>query len=228
VSLLVKICGLSTPETVAAARDAGADMLGFVFFPKSPRHVALRDAQPLFGLARTISAFRKSARPCRIVALVVNAGQPLLDDIACELTPDFFQCHGSETPLEVAHIANDPGTPVIKALGVSTADDLSAAPAYAAAGATILIDAKPPKDAAYPGGHGKPFDWTILRGLDPGLPFMLSGGLTPETVGEAIRTVRGFGVNLVGVDVSSGVETAPGVKDVDRIRAFVAAVRQAE
>lgn len=222
MSLIVKICGLSTPETVEAARDAGADLLGFVFFPKSPRNIGLRDAAPLFDRSRAGSS------RARLVALVVNATQPLLRDIAGELKPDFFQCHGTETVQDIAHIANDPGTPVIKAIGVSTRDDLATVPAYAAAGATVLIDAKPPRDAAYPGGHGKPFDWRILSALDPGIPFMLSGGLDPQNVAEAIRIVRGLGVTLAGVDVSSGVESAPGIKDVARIRAFVAAVRQAE
>ncbi len=222
MSLAVKICGLSTVETVEAARDAGADMIGLVFFPKSPRHVALRDAPAL------VRAARSGPVPCKIVALTVDADQGLIDDIARDIAPDFIQCHGSERAEWIGRIARDAGLPVIKALGVSGASDLGEAAGYAAACDLLLLDAKPPRDAARPGGHGKPFDWSILGALDPAIPFMLSGGLTPENVGEAIRAVRALGVSLAGVDVSSGVESAPGVKDVKRIKAFVAAARGAE
>lgn len=221
MSLTVKICGLRTPETVVAARDAGADLIGFVFVPKSPRAITPEAAAPLARLAR-------EGRRLKTVALVVDSDSALRREIAAAVTPDFFQCHGRESPQEVAAIAGETGTPVIRALGVSTATDLDQVGDFAFGPGFVLIDAKPPKDAAYPGGHGRPFDWSILAALDPGLPFMLSGGLSPDNVGEAIRTARGFGLNLIGVDVSSGVESAPGIKDIDRIRAFVAAVRRAE
>ena len=219
MSLLVKICGLSTPETVAAARDAGADMLGFVFHPKSPRYVKPEQA---FVLA-------ESARGrARIVALMVDRDEPEALGLVERSGADWVQLHGAESAGLVEAIRMTTDHPVMKALGVSGRGDLDRVQRYAAVSDLLLLDAKPPKDAAYPGGHGRSFDWTILAALDPGIPFMLSGGLDPANVGQAIRIVRGLGVNLVGVDVSSGVESAPGVKDIDRIRAFVAAVRQAE
>lgn len=224
--LKIKICGISTPETVDAVVAAGADLIGFVFHPKSPRFVSAAAAALLMRRARYVKPTGNPAA-VRIVALMVDPDQPALDAMACDLAPDVIQLHGTESPAFVAAALRDPGLPVLKAIGVAAGDDLAPAAAFAATGATLLIDAKPPRDAAYPGGHGRPFDWSILRALDPATPFLLSGGLTPENVGGAIQTVRGFGLNLVGVDVSSGVESAPGVKDVAKIRAFVAAARAA-
>lgn len=217
-NVLIKICGLSTPETLDAALEAGADLVGFVFHPKSPRYVTPAIATPLA---------RRARGHAKIVALIVDPDQSMLDDIACDLAPDMIQLHGQESSARVAEIGRNTGLPILKAIGVSSAADLAHVPAYAAVCDHLLIDAKPPKNAAYPGGHGMPFDWSILAALDPKIPFLLSGGLTPENVGEAIRTVRGLGVNLVGVDVSSGVERAPGQKDIAKIRAFVAAARAA-
>lgn len=219
MSFRVKICGLSTPETVAAACDAGADLVGFVFHPKSPRYITPARAA---ALARSITA------SIRTVALTVDADMALLCEIRDVLAPAYVQCHGRETAGHLAAIRHETGVGLIKALGVESVADLAVAPSYAPVSDLLLIDAKPPRNAAYPGGHGKPFDWRILRALDPAIPFMLSGGLTPATVGEAIRSVRGLGVNLAGVDVSSGVESAPGVKDVGMIWAFVAAARSAD
>lgn len=217
--LLVKICGLSTQETVAAAVEAGADFIGFVFHPRSPRYVAPERAEALAGFARGRA---------RSVALLVDPDEPAAADIAARTGVDWLQLHGMEPAGMVEAIRAGAGRPVIKALGVAGRGDLDQVARYAVVSDLLLIDAKPPRDAAYPGGHGKPFDWSILGALDPAVPFMLSGGLTPDTVAEAIGTVRELGVTLAGVDVSSGVETAPGVKDVDKIRAFVAAVRQTE
>lgn len=219
MSLLVKICGLSTPESVECALEAGADMLGFVFHPKSPRHVSIETAA---ALVRQIDGRAKS------VALVVDPEDGLLGRIMSAVSPDLWQFHGKEALERLRDIRSVFGLPVMKAIGVAEAADLAAVPAYAAVADRILLDAKPPVDAAYPGGHGRPFDWSILSALPPTLPFMLSGGLSPENVGEAIRAIRGMGLNLAGVDVSSGVESAPGVKDLGRIRGFVAAVREAE
>lgn len=219
MALLVKICGLSTPETIDTAIEAGADIIGLVFHPKSPRHVALEQAAALAAHARG---------RVEIAALVVNAGDDALSAILSAVDPDSWQFHGQETPERVRDVRAVWGRPVMKAIGVSTAADLPALGSFAGVADRLLLDAKPPRDATYPGGHGQPFDWRVLSSLPPHRPFMLSGGLTPENVGEAIRLVRGFGVNLQGVDVSSGVESAPGIKDPARIRAFVAAAREAE
>lgn len=216
--MLIKICGLSTPETLEAAIAAGADMIGLNFHPKSPRHVTPAQAAVLAGQARGKTA---------IVALIVDqdtaSAQALVDD----LRPDVLQLHGTETPDAVSATAKGVNLPIMKAIGVSAIGDMAAVAPYRKVADYILLDAKPPKDAAYPGGHGKPFDWAILKNLDPSLPFMLSGGLTPENVAEAIATVRALGVNLIGVDVSSGVESAPGVKDVHKITDFIQAARSA-
>lgn len=209
----VKICGLSTPETMAAALAAGADMIGLNFHPRSPRFVTPEQARTLAGMARGRA---------QIVALTVDFDLARIQDLIERVAPDWLQLHGGESPAEVAGIKAATGLPVMKALGVAAASDLAALPAYAAVADRILLDAKPPKNAAYPGGHGRPFDWTLLAELDPGLPFMLSGGLDPANVAEAIRIAR-----PAGVDVSSGVEIAPGVKDIGRIGDFIAAAREA-
>jgi phosphoribosylanthranilate isomerase len=209
----VKICGLSTPDTMRAALDAGADMVGLVFHPRSPRHVASETAVALAALARGRAA---------IVALVVDLDAGQAAELAALVKPDWLQLHGCETPEQVRAIKAATGQPVMKALGIAGAHDLDAIEAYRGIADRILLDAKPPKDAAYPGGHGRPFDWTLLAGLDPALRFMLSGGLDPTNLTDAIRIAR-----PAGVDVSSGVESAPGVKDAGRIRDFVAAARAA-
>jgi len=156
------------------------------------------------------------------VALIVDRDVAQARELVEALKPDWLQLHGRETPAQVTAIRAATGLPVMKALGVAAAADLAAIPAYAAVADRILLDAKPPKEAAYPGGHGRPFDWNLLAGLDPAFGFMLSGGLDPANVGEAIATAR-----PAGVDVSSGVESAPGVKDIGRIEEFVAAARKA-
>ncbi|MGL4634548.1 MAG: phosphoribosylanthranilate isomerase [Beijerinckiaceae bacterium] len=214
----MKICGLSTPETMAAALDAGADMVGLVFHRKSPRSVSLELAADLGQQARGKAL---------VVALTVDPSNEGIDAIREKANPDLIQLHGSETPERCAAISERIERPVMKALGVATVADLDALKAYRPQVDRILLDAKPPKDAAYPGGHGKTFDWQVLKGLDPFMPFMLSGGLSADNVGEAIRTARQLGVTLAGVDVSSGVESAPGVKDIAKIRAFVENAREA-
>jgi phosphoribosylanthranilate isomerase len=210
---LVKICGLSTPETLEAALSAGADMIGLNFHPRSPRFVTRDKARDLAAMTRGRAG---------IVALIVDFDARQAAELVADVNPDSLQLHGRETVEQVEAIRAATGKPVIKALGVASAADLTAVPIYAAVADSILLDAKPPKHAAYPGGHGKPFDWTLLAELDPGLPFMLSGGLDPANVADAIRIAR-----PAGVDVSSGVETAPGVKDIGRIGDFVAAARRA-
>lgn len=214
MTMRVKICGLSTPETLEAALDAGADLVGFVHFPKSPRHVTLEAGGVLSARAR--------GRALR-TALLVNPDDALLAAAVEALDPDLIQLHGSETPERVAAIRARFGRPVMKAVGIADAGDLAALEAYAAVADRLLLDAKPPKTAeALPGGNGIAFDWRLLAGLDPATPFMLSGGLNPDNVGRA--------VGLTGaraVDVSSGVESRPGEKDPAKIEAFVKATRAA-
>ena len=208
---LVKICGLSTEETLDAAVEAGAERVGFVFFPRSPRHLSFDRAGTLAARVRGRAA---------IVALTVDADDAALAAIVETVAPDRIQLHGGETPGRVAAVRARFGRPVVKVIGVSTAADVAAAPAYADACDEIMFDAKPPKGAALPGGNGVAFDWRLLAALDLPVPFMLSGGLGPHNVGEALRVTR-----APSVDVSSGVETAPGVKSSELIAAFVRAAR---
>jgi phosphoribosylanthranilate isomerase len=213
VSLIVKICGLSTPAAIDAALDAGADMVGFVFFEASPRHVALEKARALGKRVRGRA---------QKVALTVDADDALLDSINEALRPDLLQLHGKEPPARVLALKKHFGLPVMKAIAVEAKADLSAIETYATLADRLLFDAHPPREATRPGGLGKSFDWRLLENLDPGLPFMLSGGLDADNVGEALRVTR-----VPGVDVSSGVERAPGEKDEDKIRAFIRAARDA-
>ncbi|PZQ84740.1 MAG: phosphoribosylanthranilate isomerase [Ancylobacter novellus] len=214
MSLEIKICGLSTAETLEAALGAGADMVGMVFFPASPRHVDL-------ATARALAA--KVHGRAKIVALTVDADDAALADIIAAIRPGLLQLHGKESPERVAAIRARFGLPVMKAIGIATSADLAAVPAYAAVADALLLDAKPPKGAALPGGNGVAFDWDILAGLEATRPLMLSGGLDPSNVGEAVRRIQ-----PAGVDVSSGVESAPGLKDPARIAAFVRAAREAD
>ena len=209
----IKICGLSTVEALRAALRAGADMIGFVFFERSPRFVAL-------GRARELAAEARGR--AKIVALGVDADDAALAAIVGGIAPDLLQLHGSESPERVAEIRRAFAVPVMKALGVADAADFDRALEYQDAADWLLIDAKPPTGATRPGGHGVPFDWRLARGFAPKRPWLLSGGLDPANVGEAIALS-----GALGVDVSSGVESAPGVKDGERINAFVAAARAA-
>jgi phosphoribosylanthranilate isomerase len=213
MSLTVKVCGLSTPEALDAALDAGADMVGFVFFEASPRHV---------GFTAAVTLGKRVRGRARKVALTVDADDALLDAVVDALHPDLLQLHGAETPARVAAVKKRFGLPAMKAIAVATPDDLGAVTAYAAIADRLLFDARAPREATRPGGLGKPFDWRLLENLDPGWPFLLSGGLNAGNVGEALRIT-----GAPGVDVSSGVESAPGVKDVEKIRAFVRAARLA-
>jgi phosphoribosylanthranilate isomerase len=211
MSLIVKICGLSTPATLDVALQAGADMVGFVFFPPSPRHLDLWRAQELGTQVRGRAGK---------VALTVDADDATLGAIVEALRPDLLQLHGKETVDRIRQIKRTFGLPVMKAIGVETAADLAALPGYAAAADRLLFDARPPRDATRPGGLGVPFDWRLLENLAPGIPFMLSGGLTAGNIQDAVQITRAG-----GVDVSSGVESAPGVKDAGMIRDFIQAVR---
>ena len=209
----VKICGIRTAEALGAALQARADLVGLVFFPPSPRNISVEEAEPLAEYARGFAA---------VVALVVDADDALLERIVAAVNPDMLQLHGSETPARVAEIRDRFGKPVMKAIKVGTAEDAEAALAYRNIADLILFDARPPKDADRPGGHGAVFDWNVLAGVRDKVPFMLSGGLTPENVAEAIQAT-----GATAVDVSSGVETAPGVKNPGLIRAFIRAAKSA-
>src|SRR6478672_3664437 len=211
MSLIVKICGLSTPETLDVAVDAGADMVGFVFFPPSPRHLGLDTARALGKHVR-----RRAVK----VALTVDADDATLADIVEALQPDILQLHGRETVARLRDIKQKFGLQVMKALAVETAADLASLPLYAAVADRILFDARAPKEATRPGGLGAVFDWHVLENLDLELPFMVSGGLNADNVAEAVRATRAG-----GVDVSSGVESSPGIKDPEMIRNFIRAAR---
>jgi phosphoribosylanthranilate isomerase len=213
MSLLVKICGLNTPETLDAALAAGADMLGFVFFEPSPRHLEPEQARALG---------RRVQGRARKVALSVNAGDAELAASIAALGPDLLQLHGCESPERVALVRARFGLPVMKAIPVATADDLAPVARYAAVADWLVFDARAPRDATRPGGLGQPFDWRLLQSLDIPVPFMVSGGLDAGNVGDAVRLTR-----AAAVDVSSGVERAPGVKDPEKIRAFIRAARAA-
>ncbi|MDE2384002.1 MAG: phosphoribosylanthranilate isomerase [Alphaproteobacteria bacterium] len=206
----VKICGLSTAETMQTALDKGADMIGLVFYPKSPRNVSLEQAAALAAQARGRA---------KIVALTVDADDALLKLIANAARPDFLQAHGSETPSRVAEITAKFGIPVIKAIKVKEAGDVASAKAFKDVAAMCLFDAKAPEDLL-PGGNGLSFDWNLLKGKDG--QFMLSGGLNPENVAQAIRLTH-----APIVDVSSGVEFTPGKKDIALIAKFIAAAKAA-
>ena len=214
MSILVKICGLSTPEALDAALDAGADMVGFVFFPPSPRHIGLE-------LAQTLG--QRVAGRAKKVALTVDATDQELANIVEALQPDLLQLHGKEDSARVVAVRSRFGRPVMKALPIAGPEDLASIDLYEKVADRILFDARAPRAATRPGGLGKPFDWHLLENLDPGLAFMLSGGLDADNVAEAIAITR-----APGVDVSSGVERAPGEKDPDKIRAFIRAARAAE
>ena len=203
----IKICGLKTPEAIEAAILYGADFIGFVHFPKSPRHVSLVEAGKLADLARG---------RVKIVLLLVNPGHALIDEATRIVSPDFIQLHGNESVKDVRSIRTRANLPVIKACPVETADDVAAAAPYGEIADLLLFDAKPSHDALLPGGNGIPFDWSVLKGFNSDKDYMLSGGLDPQTVAQAIRET---GATIV--DVSSGVESAPGIKDLDKIKAFI-------
>jgi phosphoribosylanthranilate isomerase len=209
----VKICGLKNPESVTAAVDAGASHLGFVFFPKSPRHLTYQQAAKL--AANVPDGVVK-------VALTVNAGDDALAEMLGKVPIDMLQLHGSESPKRVAYIKERFGLPVMKAVGVADASDLPQLFQYAAVADQLLVDAKPPKDSPLPGGNALTFDWRLIAGMEWPIPWMLAGGLTQNNVAEAIGLT---GAKMV--DVSSGVESAPGVKDLDKIAAFVKAAKGA-
>ena len=214
MGILVKICGINSAEAADAAARARADLAGLVFHPKSPRHLSLEAARALAGRLRG---------KLRLVALLSDANDETVGAVLRAVTPDFLQLHGSETPERVGQLRARFGAPVIKAIAVAEAADFAAIPDYEAVADMLLFDAKAPVGAARQGGHGAAFDWQLLRGRKFSRPWLLAGGLHPGNVARALA-VSG----APGVDVSSGVESAPGVKDVQLIADFVSAARNAK
>jgi phosphoribosylanthranilate isomerase len=210
MSIDAKICGLTSAEAVATAARNGARFVGFVFYPPSPRHLTAAQAARLAGLV-----------PAGItkVGLFVDPDEELLAATLAKVPLDLLQLHGKESPERVLQVKRF-GKPVMKSIAVASESDLAAAPRYYGSADRLLFDAKPPKDAVAPGGNGLVFDWQLLGGRRWPLPWMLSGGLTADNLGEAVRTTH-----AAAVDVSSGVERAPGVKDPDKIMAFLARAR---
>ncbi|AGB42897.1 phosphoribosylanthranilate isomerase [Mesorhizobium australicum WSM2073] len=213
MALDIKICGLKTDQAMAAALAGGASHVGFIFFPKSPRYVEPAEAGRL----------REAARGKALaIAVTVDARDAFLDEIVEKLQPDMLQLHGSETPERVAELKARHGLPVMKALPLSEAADLERLTPFVGIADRFLFDAKPPKGSELPGGNGVAFDWRILAGLDAGIDYMLSGGLNAANIGDALRLA-----NPPAIDISSGVESAPGVKDPALIEQFFRAVRAA-
>ena len=209
MSIEVKICGLTDAAAVKAAVEGGAAMCGFVFFPASPRNLTPKEAAELTkGVPEGVIR----------VGLTVDADDALLAEIASVAKVDMVQLHGAETPARTNEVRERFGLPVIKVLAVQGPDDLAAAKAYQGVADRLMFDAKPPEDASRPGGNARAFDWRVLKNQTFALPWLLAGGLTAENLAEAVKTS-----GAVAVDVSSGVEDAPGVKNVDKIRAFLAA-----
>ncbi|MGB3337238.1 MAG: phosphoribosylanthranilate isomerase [Devosia sp.] len=210
--IVIKICGIKTSEILQTAIEAGADMVGFMHFSRSPRHATIEQIGTL------ISEARGRVETC---VVLVNPDNSCVAEVAA-LGPDWIQLHGPETPHRVEAIRAEAGVEIMKVLPIGSTEDVAHVADFIEVADRILLDAKPPKGADRPGGLGQTFDWALLKALDPSIPFMLSGGLTPQTVADAIRTVRPF-----GVDVSSGVESAPGVKDKRLIEAFIRNARAA-
>ncbi len=213
MALDIKICGLKTEAALASAIDGGASHVGFIFFPKSPRYVTPQEAAMLRA---------RASGKAKAVAVTVDADDAFLDAIVAAMEPDMLQLHGAESPERVAAVKARYGLPVMKALAVQEAADLARVAPYRGIAARFLFDARPPAGSELPGGNGVRFDWTILAGLDAGVDYMLSGGLDAANIGDALRLA-----NPPGIDISSGVESAPGVKDAALIEAFFKAVAAA-
>ncbi|HEV2551014.1 MAG TPA: phosphoribosylanthranilate isomerase [Stellaceae bacterium] len=211
MSIDAKICGLSSAEGIATAARHGARFVGFVFYPPSPRHLTAEQAARLAVLV-----------PAGItkVGLFVDPDDDLLAATVAKVPLDLLQLHGKESPERVLQVKQRFGKPVMKSIAIASASDLATAPRYYGSADRLLFDAKPPKDAVAPGGNGLVFDWELLGGRRWPLPWMLSGGLTADNLGEAVRTTH-----ATAVDVSSGVERGPGIKDPDKIMAFLARAR---
>ena len=209
----VKICGLADAAGLDAALSARADMVGFVFFEASPRHITLDRAAALGA---------RAGRRARKVALTVDADDSLLAAVIEALDPDLLQLHGHESPERVAYVRARFGLPVMRAIGLATSEDLGEIARFDPVADHLLFDAQAPQAATRPGGNGASFDWALLRGIETRKPWLLAGGLHDDNVARALRET-----GAPGLDVSSGVETRPGVKDADKIARFVASARSA-
>lgn len=214
MSLDIKICGLKTDEAVTAALDGGATHIGFIFFPKSPRNIDPAEA----GRLRKAAAGRAQA-----VAVTVDADDATLDEIVNAMNPDMLQLHGHENVARIAEVKARYGLPVIKAFALRDRSDLDQIQPYMGVADSFLFDAKPPKGSELPGGNGVSFDWQVLSALDGQVHYMLSGGLNTGNIAQALEAT-----NAHGIDISSGVESAPGVKDVSLIKEFFQVVRAAK
>ena len=210
---LIKICGLKTPEAINAAIDNGAHYIGFIFFAKSPRHLSIEEAEQLRPLVK---------KPVKLVAVTVDADDDLLSNIVAHVKPDILQLHGHESPERVKQLAKTFGLPVIKAFSIREQSDFNQVSAYRGIADMFLFDAKAPKGSQLPGGNGVSFDWSLLKSLDEDSQTVLSGGLNAQNVEEAIRIA-----SPDILDVSSGVESAPGVKDTKLIEGFFDSVKKA-
>lgn len=208
----VKICGLKDPAHIQIAAEAGASYVGFVFFEKSPRNVSVSQARDL--ALETPAGLAK-------VALIVNADDAFIDELLAQVPIDILQLHGKETPERVAEVKARTGLPVMKAIGIATEEDTKQIDLYGEVADQLLVDAKAPKDADLPGGNGLAFDWRLVKRKFWPKPWMLAGGLTPDNVALAVQMT-----GAKQVDISSGVESAPGVKDPDLIRAFIKAAQE--
>lgn len=216
MTFLAKICGLKTFDAIETALDHGATHLGFIFFEKSPRHITPQDAGACVRHAKAYAKNKRLHAPI-CVAVTVNADDDYLTEITRDMQPDMLQLHGSETPERAQSLKARYGLPLIKAFAVRAADDLGQVEAFKQSIDLFLFDAKPPKGSDLPGGNGVSFDWSLLKHLDPSLQYMLSGGLNEGNIQEALAIA-----NPPGIDMSSGVESAPGIKDPKKIAAFLA------
>lgn len=213
MTIELKICGLSTTQALTTARDGGASHLGFIFFEKSPRNVTPQEAAQLAA----------QAGDCPAVAVTVDASNDFLDEIVATMAPKILQLHGQESVERVAEVKARYGLPVIKCFSIKSAEDLAKVSLYENVADRLLLDAKPPKGSDLPGGNGVSFDWSLVETLQSRLPVWLSGGLNIENLASALEVVRSDKNAFTGLDVSSGVESAPGVKDITKLREFLAA-----
>lgn len=219
----IKICGVKTSDAALAAARAGAGYVGFVFFRKSPRYISPEAAEEIIVEMKNTS-FDEGFEPPKCVGLFVDAGEKELSEAAAFLT--HFQFHGHESPERCEELRSEFATEIIRAIAIENEDSFAAAKAFQDAADLILFDAKAPPGAARPGGHGAAFNWDLLKAYDGETPFLLAGGLTPGNVAEAVKSAKNLS-SFAGVDVSSGVESAPGVKDLELIKAFITEAKKA-
>ncbi|EJF91168.1 phosphoribosylanthranilate isomerase [Bartonella tamiae] len=211
MNLDIKLCGLKTPEAIKAAMDLGANYIGFIFYAKSPRNIDLQRAAKLRPLIQ---------KPTQLVAVTVNATQEELDHLVKCVNPDILQLHGHESAKDIQSMKKRYDLPVIKAISIYDENDMKTAHSYKGIADILLLDTKAPKNASLPGGNGISFDWSLMKLLDADIKTMLSGGLNANNVKQAIHIARPD-----GIDISSGIEKTPGVKDIQLMRNFIETVK---